>query len=523
MRSLFRFSCLIIFTCVSPEAVFAEEPSEGHAALEAEHSLEMGRRRLNRVPSGPSPRPALRAGDPTGPRLTREVIGYLPYWSHSAADPYVPARWDLISTLAWFAVGMDGTGAVGKLNGWGGAATAAITAEAHRHGVKVVVTITNFADAEITSILGSATNRARAIATCLSLMDRHGADGVNIDFEFVPRVSKDDFVTFMTDLKTAVRERQPNGHDGHVTLAGPSVDWNGSYRYRALLENTDGIMVMAYGYHYGGGNPGPNSPLESGTLWRTRSIAWTVADYREYGGAENMHKVFIGLPWYGRAWQVADQTIPGTKLANGSSKFYVDAEPQAQANGKSFEPISRSPYYHYTSGGKLYQTWYDDERSLTDKIAWIDDEALGGIGIWALGYEGDGPDLWNSIDFTIGPLGPNWVDPEPVEPGPEAAPEIGPEVGPEPSPEADPEPADAAPDSFGDDVAEPAGEADVDRDPGSTSRPSNVAPTRQVSLITKVDPGEGCQGGGRGAGAWSLLALLGLLALGRRSSGSARS
>jgi hypothetical protein len=366
--------------------------------------------------------------------------------------------------------------------------------------VKVIVTVTNFDDDAIAEIVGSETNRQRAIETCLSLIDTHAADGINIDFEFVPRVAREGFVTFMADLKRAVAARRPNGHDGHVSLAGPAVDWNGAYDYRALLEQTDGIMVMAYGYHWSGGQPGPTAPLEVGELWRSRSIAWTANDYERYGGTENMHKVLIGLPWYGRSWQVADESVPGTRTGAGGARFYRIAEPEAQRNGKRFEPISQTAYYHMRTDGNLYQVWYDDEASLTAKIAWVDDRGLGGIGIWALGYEGDGPDLWDAIDVTIGPAGPDWVEPSP-EPVPEAVVE---EVA-EPAAEAGPEPmgeavAEPIPGDVGGDDASPSG-----LDVGGDAAPGVFAgqPGRRVEL-RGVSADDGC-GGGAGVGFGSVV------------------
>lgn len=485
---------------VTPGApVFASDGDEGHRDLEVEHRALMEALRAREAATAPPLRQPLRNDPPTGPRVVREVMGYLPYWSYSASEPYRPLRWDLLTILAWFSVEMEADGSIGNRRGWGGATTAAIVEEAHRHGVKVIITITNFDDDAIATIVGSAANRQRAIASCLSLMAEHDADGINIDFEFVPRAAKQDFVTFMTELKDAVRAVQPNGHEGHVSLAGPAVDWSGAYAYRALLENTDGIMVMAYGYHWSGGNPGPNSPLETGTLWRSRSISWTAEDYAEFGGEENLDKVLIGLPWYGRTWEVANTDIPGTKIGNGSAKFYRVAEPEAQAAGKSWEPISRSAWYHRTTGGKLYQAWYDDEASLTEKIAWIDARGLGGIGIWALGYEGDGPDLWDAIDVTIGPARPGAEpDPEPVEPSPEPAPEPTPEPGAEVEPTPDPTPEPGP--EVGPEVMPEAA-------PLADAGPSVGPRGRTVDLRETAGP-EGCAGGGAGGFGLVVVALV---------------
>ena len=445
------------------------------------------------------------------PIVTRDVLGYLPYWSYSANSPYVPLRWDLMTILAWFAVGMDGTGAIADRNGWGGTTTAGIVQEAHAHGVLVIVTITNFTGSQIASIVNSAANRARAIDNCLALMAEHDADGINIDFEFVPRAARDGFVTFMTELTDAVRAAQPNGGPGHVSLAGPAIDWNGAYDYDVLLENTDGIMIMAYGYHWTGSTtPGPASPLFEGDIWNSRSIAWTIDDYLTYGGVENRGNIIVGLPWYGRSWKVANTDIPGEALSDGASRTFKVAEPEARTLGKGWEDQSKSTYYHKTSGGELSQIWYDDGRAFEAKIAYVDEMDLGGVGIWALGYEGAYPDLWDAIDNVLASdVGPQpevtesspEPQPEVVEPNPEPQPEVGPEPGPEPQPEVGPEP-----------VAELEVEVVVpDEDPIQVpdderpGAPSANPLDPQRSLQARSVTAEGCAGG-----PMSMLALVAL-------------
>jgi len=464
--------------------------------------------------SGPSVRPSpgpLMAAT-SKPIVSREVLGYLPYWSYTATSPYVPLRWDLITTLAWFAVAMDDNGNISDRNGWGGAQTAAIVREAHAHGVKVVVTVTNFSGTGIANIVNSAQRRQTAITNCLALMRDHDADGIDIDFEFVPKAARDGFVTFMTDLKTAVRAARPNGHEGHVTLAGPAIDWSGAYDYDVLLANTDGIMVMAYGYHWTKSNPGPTAPLFSGDLWSSRSISWTVDDYLRYGGVENRHKIIIGLPWYGRSWKVATQAIPGTALSDGATRTFKVAEPVALALGKGWEDVSKSTYYHQTVSGSLNQVWYDDGRAFREKVAYVDERDLGGIGIWALGYEGDYPDLWDAIASVLATSpapDPELVEPSPeaVEPSPEAV-EPGPETV-EPSPEVvEPAPDIPDPEPIGPDASEPPADLDHSGAPSATA----LRPTRTLRA-SEVQNG-GCQGGS--SPPWQLMILSLLLPLLRR-------
>ena len=496
----------------SPRGAWVEPPRRfGHRDLVAEQSG---------IAPAPQPTPApappigaLLLGAEGGPTVKREVMGYLPYWSYTADAPYVPARWDLLTILAWFGVEMDGSGDITAYHGWGGATTAQIVADAHAHGVKVIVTVTNFSNSSIQSLVNSATNRAHAIETLLGVMATHGADGVNIDFEFVPVGARDGFVTFMTELKQAVVAAAPNGGPGHVSLAGPSVDWNGAYDYDVLLENTDGIMVMAYGYYWSGGNPGPTSPLFGGSPWSTYSVAWTIDDYLTWGGQQNRHKVFIGLPWYGRTWPVPNADVPTTALGSGSTLVYRNAEAEVDGFGRMFDEHTRSTYYHKSPGGQLTQAWFDDYRAFREKVAYIDEMDLGGLGIWALGYEGTYPDLWNAIDEVFGEGGVGPADP-------------GPEPGPEPvaEPIADtwtaPDTAVVPDTSTGADTASPqpdvASTDDVVAAPDAA--PSVGAPRRDANAASLVDGG-GCAGGAGGTGsvAIALLAFAAVVWRRRRS------
>ncbi|HIA00306.1 MAG TPA: hypothetical protein EYN66_00045, partial [Myxococcales bacterium] len=167
-----------------------------------------------------------------------------------------------------------------------------------------MLTATMFDRDEIREVLSTADNRTRAIDNLLEIVQDAGADGINIDFEFVPEAQagespspKQNFVTFMADLTTAFHAAIESSH---VSLASPAVDWGGTYDYDQLALVTDGLMIMGYGYHWSGGNPGPLSPIVGGGIWGERSLTWTIEDYFAYGGEENKDHFILGLPLYGR-------------------------------------------------------------------------------------------------------------------------------------------------------------------------------------------------------------------------------
>jgi hypothetical protein len=69
----------------------------------------------------------------------------------------------------------------------------------------------------------------------------------------------------------------------------------------------------------------------------------------------------------------------------------------AATYGKSFDQVTKVPWFSYTSGTPWRQVWYDDSQSLGLKYGLVNSRALGGIGIWALSYEGGRAEIWNGI------------------------------------------------------------------------------------------------------------------------------
>lgn len=324
------------------------------------------------------------------------VFGYLPYWELD----YDAFRWDLLTHLAWFAVELTGSGDVVDSHGFLNASTGALIAEAHANGVAVVLTATNFDDAQVGALCNSPALRQKAIEGLVSLIVAQGADGVNIDFEFVPTSAEASFVTFLSELKAAVAAAVPGG--GHVSIAGPAVDWSGSYDYDQIAAAIDGLFIMAYGYHWSGGNPGPLCPLESGGVWGKHTLAWTVDDYVTWGGEGIRAKLIAGLPIYGYDWPSSDSGVPGTATGKGTAVVYSKAMKDGAASGWKWDDASKSPYYMYQSGG-WHQVWADTAESLALRFEFAVDEQLGGVGFWALGYDAGDEALWAAVEQSYPP------------------------------------------------------------------------------------------------------------------------
>ncbi len=347
--------------------------------------------------------PAVRAVEPGTPKsgetLERVVYGYLPYWEFS----YDRWHWDGLTHLAYFSVGITSSGeATSERRGWCDTFCQELVAEAHENGVRVHLTLTNMSSDSLRTLLTTPANSARAVETIRALVLEGGADGVNIDFEGVPGAARDGLTAFVASLAAALDAVDPALE---VTLATPAVDWSAAFDYDQLAELSDGLMIMAYNYHYSGGNPGPVSPLSRGSIWGQYTVQWTVQDYLQYGGAENRAKFWLGLPWYGFDWIATSSEIPGTKVTgtSGDAMFYEEAAAIAAAHGGwQWDAHSQTPYVVYQAGGDWHQLWCDNPESFDLKLGYVNEQDLGGIGIWALGYEGPDEGFWVSIAERFG-------------------------------------------------------------------------------------------------------------------------
>ena len=115
-------------------------------------------------------------------RFDRIIYGYYPYWADH--DESIP--WEHLTHLAFFSVTLNPDGSLGNDHNWSSRGAALVQA-GHSHGVKVVLTVTMFESDEIREVLATAQSRERAIENLLALVQDAGGDGINIDFEFVPK------------------------------------------------------------------------------------------------------------------------------------------------------------------------------------------------------------------------------------------------------------------------------------------------------------------------------------------------
>lgn len=321
------------------------------------------------------------------PTPIKEIVGYLPYWQYSS---YPSLNYNLLTQINYFCVELDGNGNITDDYSW---PRIELVNFAHARGVKVKLCATLFGGTALTALLGSTANRKRAIDNLLAAVQAAGADGVDIDFELMPAGQKANMVTFMRDLTNAFHANLPGSI---VTMAMPAVDWGNCWDYDALADIVDGLFIMAYDYHWNSGpTAGPVSPLDGSYPSISWNVRLTVNDYLSKTGS-NTAKIILGLPYYGYDWPVTSRDKYAATTGSASSRVYAVAYDMAQIHDRQWDQDSSTPWFNYQDNG-YRQVWYDDSLSLSMKYELALERDLAGIGMWALGYDGDRTELWGAL------------------------------------------------------------------------------------------------------------------------------
>jgi spore germination protein YaaH len=330
--------------------------------------------------------------------LNKKVYGWHPYWVGSVYTNY---DWSMLSDFCYFDYEVNpstGNNAASSFTnattGW--ANSAAVTA-AISHSINVHFCATLFASHS--TFWASSTAQQTFITNAINLLNsRPGSNGINIDFEGMGSADKIPFTTFMTNLCNQVHAANSNYK---VTMALYAVEWgNNTFDIAALNPIVDNFIIMGYDYYYSGSTTaGPEAPLYNFQTSYNYTLAKSITHYLNKGATKS--KLLLGLPWYGREWETLASTAPSNTTGNfTTSRLYNyiknNAATYSTAN-KRFESNSFENYYSYQVNGAWRQCWIDDNYSYSRKFDLVNQRGIGGIGIWALGYDDGYSDLWNLI------------------------------------------------------------------------------------------------------------------------------
>jgi spore germination protein len=339
------------------------------------------------------------------------VYGFAPYWTLKDIELHPE-----LTNLAYFSltinhdgtfVTREGDGAEPGFHRLRSDEFMELSAKMHQRGGQLDLVITQFKTDDIKAFLGSKTAQARFFSSLDNALLAYPFSGINIDIELAGSATpelRNQFTSFMKDLREHLDQKYEHIQLSVDMYAGAATSLQ-LWDVEKVEPYVDYIVVMAYDFHRRSSTQaGPVAPLFGGKeLWDGDINQHLQAFLKVVPPS----KILLGIPFYGYEWQTLSRDPQSHTFPNTGATASVDRVNTLLANQQDLNLIEKwdeaalSPYLSYEKNGETFQIYYENSRSLSYKLDYVNQLDLGGIAIWALGYEGKNRELWDVIERKI--------------------------------------------------------------------------------------------------------------------------
>ena len=221
------------------------------------------------------------------------------------------------------------------------------------------------------AILSNESIQQVLINNVINNMKQKGYYGLNVDFEYLYPSDKqayNDFLKKLTDklhslgyvVFTAVAPKTSAQQQGLLYEA---------HDYPFHGQTVDRVILMTYEWGYLAGPPQAVAPLND---------VRKVVDYAV--SVIPPSKILMGIPNYGYDWVLP--YMPGTLAKTFSNTDAVNLAYQNNAS-ISYDDTAQSPYYnYYDAQNRQHIVWFEDARSIKQKLLLVNEYKLAGISYW---------------------------------------------------------------------------------------------------------------------------------------------
>lgn len=337
------------------------------------------------------------------------VYGFLPYWNLKKVTPQ-----NELTHLSYFGLTIGAGGELLTRTSEGGDPgyyqldsdeLASISAQLQEQDQKLELTVIQFNADDIYAFVNSKIAQEKFYTGLESVLLAYPFSGVNIDIEYggvVDEKLRENYVEFIAFLKTRLSEKY-----SHINLSvsvyASAAEGKSIWDIEGIGKHADYVVVMAYDFHRRSSvKAGPVAPIFGGKdLW-DGDISKYLQSFLKVMPKE---KILLGVPFYGYEWQTTSRdprahTFPDTGATASYERVQGLLEPETKEKlrvEEGWNDDALSPYVSYIEDGEIFVVYYENSRSLSYKLDLVNQLDLGGIAIWALGYEGDSRELWETI------------------------------------------------------------------------------------------------------------------------------
>lgn len=276
-------------------------------------------------------------------------------------------------------------------------ADASYVEQAHDMGIDVWVLINDFNhEISIQQVLASGTSRNHLRQELVRQVKELGADGINIDFEYITQACAADYIQFLRELSVDCRrESLVLSIDNYMPTGG-----NAFYDMETQGKIADYVVLMGYDEHWDGSEAGSGASISFVDRGISTSLQMVPAG-----------KLIGGVPFFTRIWTETpeEQALPGAEIREDGNSIYERYALSSEACGmeRAFRVLEENgavpewnaelgQYYgeYQTEQGRV-RIWLEDEKSLEEKLKLISQNQLAGVACWKLGLETGG--VWPVI------------------------------------------------------------------------------------------------------------------------------
>lgn len=266
--------------------------------------------------------------------------------------------------------------------------------------INLAVTMTDTEDCNV--ILLNSENRSEAIRQILSASDNF--DGITIDFEGMKGTElKEGLNEFVKELKTMLGNKKL--YIAVHPVLKHSNEYFDAYDYKTLGDYADRIILMAHDYA---------AYTLPDNLINTNFIATPVTPFDEVftalkaitnpiTGVSDKSKIQLAISTASTtAWNTTNKRITDNTAIHPS----IDTVQKRLAQNDTeitYSQAYKNPYAFYnTESNQQILLWYEDSRSVKDKINLAKMFGIKSVSIWRIGTVANGNseqymDIWNTI------------------------------------------------------------------------------------------------------------------------------
>jgi hypothetical protein len=359
--------------------------SRSSGSIMARMGREHGSEKVINLPSAtapPAPAPPSLADSPA--LKSHEIFGFAPYWTLSQASSF-----DLkdLTTLAYFSIDVNSDGTLNRSgSGWVGYESqdlADLITDAHAAGDRVVLTTTCFDQATLDALTSNPSAPATLASSLVDLLRAKNLDGVNFDFEGTGSQDQSGLDRLVSEVSTTLKGVDPEWQVTMDTYASAAGDPDGFYDIPGLADSVDAFFVMAYDMD-DPSVPSPTAPLGGSGFTDLDAL-------EQYTAVVPASKVILGVPYYGYDWPTTGPADGDPASGDPSPLSY--SQIAAGDHPVYWDISTQTPWSSYEVGTQWHQVWFDDATSLALKAQLANRYDIAGLGVWALGMDGNDPSM----------------------------------------------------------------------------------------------------------------------------------